>query len=271
MEIAQGLRRALERNEFQLFYQPQADLSGRIRGFEALLRWQHPSRGLLTPDEFIGIAEETGLIVPIGTWVIDEACRQASRWNTGRAQPVKVAVNVSSLQFYFSDLAAIVRAALEKTAVRPEWLELELTESILIRDKANCATDLRQLRSLGITIAIDDFGTGYSCLSYLRQLPVDVLKIDRSFLTGIDSPSGAAVLEAITALAHSLQLRVVAEGVEGHPQMQAIRRLGVDLAQGFLIGRPEPAEAVMQMLESAWAADSPLARSYELNEMAAVV
>jgi diguanylate cyclase (GGDEF)-like protein len=271
MEIAQGLRRALQRNELRLFFQPQANLAGRIVGFEALLRWEHPNRGLLTPADFIGTAEETGLIVPIGTWVIEEACRQASRWNEGREKPLKVAVNVSSLQFYFSDLAEVVASALEKTGLPPECLELELTESILVRDTANCATDLKRLRSLGITIAIDDFGTGYSCLSYLQQLPVDVVKVDRSFLADLNSRSGAAVLEAITALAHSLCLQVIAEGVERDDQMHALREFGVDLVQGYLIGVPEPAGVVTKMISSGGPADSSFAGADKTDEMAGVL
>jgi EAL domain-containing protein (putative c-di-GMP-specific phosphodiesterase class I) len=272
MHIAQGLRRALQRNELCLFYQPQADLTGCVVGFEALLRWNHPERGLLAPADFIGTAEETGLIVPIGTWVIEEACRQAARWNIGRPDaPLKMAVNVSSLQFYFSDLEVVVASALAKTGLPPECLELELTESILVRDPANCATDLKRLRSLGVTIAIDDFGTGYSCLSYLQQLPVDVVKVDRSFLADLDSRSGAAVLEAVTALAHSLGLRVVAEGVEREDQMNALRQFSVDLVQGYLIGIPQAADEVTRMIGSGRPADPAPARTDEAHEVTGVL
>lgn len=271
LDIAQGLRGALERNEFQLHYQPQVDLHGRLHGFEALLRWQHPVRGLLNPGEFIPIAEETGLIVPIGSWVIEEACRQSALWNRHRSRPLKVAVNVSSLQFYFSDLSAVVRNALEKSGVRPECLEIELTESILVHDKASCATDLRQLRALGITIAIDDFGTGYSCLSYLQRLPVDVVKIDRSFLSDLGSPSGTAVLNAIAALAHGLGLLVVVEGVEHPDQMHAVRRFDIDLVQGFLLGKPQPAESITLALHSDGPADAAFAASHETYEVPGIL
>ena len=244
MELANGLRRALERNELELHYQPQVDLDGRLCGLEALLRWTHPTRGLLAPAHFIDIAEETGLIVPIGTWVIEEACRQCRKWNTRRQVPLKIAVNVSALQFYFSDLVEVVRAALQKTGLPPSCLELEITESLVVRDARKCAAELDQLRTLGVTIAIDDFGTGYSCLSYLRRLPVDVLKIDRSFLEDVESQSASAVLQAITVLAHSLGLNVVAEGIERKEQIPVLRRLGIDLAQGYYLGRPKPVNEI---------------------------
>ena len=244
MELANGLRRALERNELALHYQPQVDLDGRLKGLEALLRWQHPTRGMLYPGHFIDIAEETGLIVPIGTWVIEEACRQCQAWNLRHNEPLKMAVNVSALQFYFSDLVEVVRAALRKTGLPPNCLELEITESLVVRDARKCAAELDELRTLGVTIAIDDFGTGYSCLSYLRRLPVDVLKIDRSFLEDVESHSAAAVLQAITVLAHSLGLNVVAEGIERKEQIPVLRELGVDLAQGYYLGRPKPAREI---------------------------
>ena len=244
MELANGLRRALERNELELHYQPQVDLDGRLRGLEALLRWQHPSRGMLAPGHFIDIAEETGLIVPIGTWVIEEACRQCRDWNSRRQELLKVAVNVSALQFYFSDLVDVVRNALQKTGLPPSCLELEITESLVVRDARKCAAELDELRGLGVTIAIDDFGTGYSCLSYLRRLPVDVLKIDRSFLEDVESQSASAVLQAITVLAHSLGLNVVAEGIERKEQIPVLKQLGIDLAQGYYLGRPKPAREI---------------------------
>jgi diguanylate cyclase (GGDEF)-like protein/PAS domain S-box-containing protein len=248
MEVANSLRRALERNEFELHYQPQVDLDGNIRAFEALVRWKHPTRGLLYPGHFISIAEDTGLIVPIGSWVIEEACRQCAEWNANRSSPLKVAVNVSALQFYFSDLVEVVRTALVRTGLEPWCLELEVTESLVMKDAQQSAQALDSLRELGVTIAIDDFGTGYSSLSYLRRLPVDLLKIDRSFLENIDSRSASAIVEAITALAHALGLRVIAEGIEKHDQMSALRRLGVDLAQGYLIGYPLPAERIEELV-----------------------
>ena len=251
MEIANGLRRALERDEFELYYQPQVDLDGSLKGLEALLRWAHPTRGLLAPGQFIDIAEETGLIVPIGSWVLETACRQCREWNAGRHPPLKIAVNVSALQFYFSDLVDVVRAALQKTGLPPSCLELEITETLVVRDARKCAAELDQLRRLGVTIAIDDFGTGYSCLSYLRRLPVDVLKIDRSFLDDVESQSASAVLQAITVLAHSLGLNVVAEGIERKEQIPILRRLGIDLAQGYYLCRPKPAEEIRRLYQLA--------------------
>lgn len=244
VEIGNHLRRAIERNELELHFQPQIEIGGRLRGFEALVRWRHPTRGLLAPGHFIDTAEATGLIVPIGAWVLQEACKRCAEWNNGRARPLIVAVNVSALQFYFSDLPDVVQKALESSGLPPQCLELELTESLVMRDAQQSARELEKLRSLGVTIAIDDFGTGYSSLSYLQRLPVDLLKIDRSFLEHIDSKSASAVVHAITDLAHALGLRVVAEGIEKDHQFEALRHLGVDLAQGYLIGRPAPAHMV---------------------------
>jgi predicted signal transduction protein with EAL and GGDEF domain len=249
VELISSLRRAVARNEFELHFQPQSDLEGNLRGFEALLRWNHPSKGLLYPGHFIGIAEETGLVVAMGAWVLREACRRGAEWNRIWPEPLIIAVNVSALQFYFSDLTEVVKGALRDSGLDPTCLELELTESLLMKDAKQSSIELEKLRALGVTIAIDDFGTGYSSLSYLQRLPVDLLKIDRSFLEQIDSQPASAVIQAITALAHALGLRVVAEGVEKQHQMRAIRHLGVDLMQGYLIGRPVPAQAINRLLE----------------------
>lgn len=240
LETETSLRRALQNGELELYYQPQVDLQGNLKGMEALLRWQHPKRGLVGPTEFIPIAEETGLIVPIGSWVIREACRQCAEWRRGGHRNLKVAVNVSMLQFYFSDLFEIVRNALSACDMSPEFLELELTESLLMRNSEESTRELQRLRALGVTVAIDDFGTGYSSLSYLQKLPVDVLKIDKSFLQGVGEVSTCALIQAITSVAHSLGLRVAAEGVENELQLDSIRAIGVDIAQGFLFGRPMP-------------------------------
>jgi len=220
---------------------------------EALLRWEHPERGLVAPAEFIPIAEETGLIVPIGSWVIREASRQCAEWHRAGYANLKVAVNVSALQFYFSDLLEIVRSALTSCDLRPESLELELTESLIMRNSDDSSKELQRLRSLGVTVAIDDFGTGYSSLSYLKKLPVDLLKIDRSFLQDVDVVSTCALIQAITALAHSMGLRVAAEGIETQLQFDSIRRIGVDLAQGYLFGKPMPIEMATGYLETAYA------------------
>jgi diguanylate cyclase (GGDEF)-like protein len=245
LEMETSLRRALQNGELQLFYQPQVDLDGQLLGMEALLRWHHPKRGTVSPAEFIPIAEETGLIVPIGSWVIREACRQCAEWQK-QGLDIKVAVNVSALQFYFSDLLDIVRTALSTYNLKPESLELELTESLIMRNAEDSTEELQNLRGLGVSVAIDDFGTGYSSLSYLQKLPVDLLKIDKSFIQEIDVASTCALIQAITQVAHSLGLRVAAEGVETASQLQAIRRIGVDIAQGYLFGAPMPADAAMQ-------------------------
>jgi diguanylate cyclase (GGDEF)-like protein len=238
LEIETDLRRAMQNGELQLFYQPQVDLNSCLVGMEALLRWHHPRRGLLLPDKFIQIAEETGLIVPIGEWVIAEACRQCAEWNRDLKNPTKIAVNISALQLYFSDLPEIVAVSLKGSGLPASCFEIELTESAVMRNADESIKALQKLRSLGVTVAIDDFGTGYSSLSYLQKLPVDLLKIDKSFLQHINGETTAAVVQAITVLGHSLGLRVVAEGVETADQMDRIRRLGVDVAQGYLIGAP---------------------------------
>jgi diguanylate cyclase (GGDEF)-like protein len=249
LSMETSLRRALQNRELELYYQPQVKLDGQLLGMEALIRWNHPKRGLVSPAEFIPIAEETGLIVPIGSWVIREACRQSAAWQT-QGLNIKVAVNVSALQFYFSGLVEIVRTALAVYNLKPEWLELELTESLIMRNAEDSRRELQRLRELGVSVAIDDFGTGYSSLSYLQKLPVDLLKIDRSFLQEIDVSSTCALIQAITQVAHSLGLRVAAEGVETHSQLQAVRRIGVDLAQGFLFGKPMPRQSAVQYMKT---------------------
>ena len=239
------LRHAIPGGELRLHYQPQVDPNRMVIGMEALLRWQHPTRGLLPPSEFIPIAEETGAIVPIGSWVLREACRQCAEWHRSLGIPIKVAVNVSPLQLYFCDLPELVRAILAETGLPPAALEIELTETAVMRNPEESPATLERLRQLGVTVAIDDFGTGYSSLSYLQKLPADVLKIDRSFLQQIHLPSSAAVVKAITMLAHNLGLRVAAEGIETDSQLDRVREFGIDIAQGFLIGRPMLPEAVV--------------------------
>jgi diguanylate cyclase (GGDEF)-like protein len=248
LRTVRDLRLAFGKNELQLFYQPQVDMNQRLVGMEALIRWNHPTRGILAPGQFIDVAEETGLIVPMGEWVIREACRQCAEWNRSLRVPLKVAVNVSALQLYFSDLTEIVASSLAETGLAPNCFEIELTESAVMRNVDESARTLQKLRDLGVTIAIDDFGTGYSSLSYLQKLPVDLLKIDRSFLQHIQADTTTAVVQAITALGHSLGLRVVAEGVETKEQMDQIRGIGVDLAQGYLIARPMPSDCVVDWM-----------------------
>ncbi|MFZ5555513.1 MAG: EAL domain-containing protein [Pseudomonadota bacterium] len=244
------LRRALERDEFILHYQPLvAAADGRIVGFEALVRWQDPESGMVPPDRFIPVAEERGLIVPIGTWVLRAACAQMRQWQASGLPAVPIAVNLSALQFQRSDFVHTVRRALEESGLDPGLLELELTESIIMRGAEGAIDTLNRLRELGIHLSIDDFGTGYSSLNYLRRFPLDKLKIDKSFVRDMmDNVSAANIVTAIIGLARSLKLEVIAEGVETPAQCRALRRLGCGQLQGYLFGRPQPAEAARAVL-----------------------
>ncbi|VTS00819.1 sensor domain-containing protein [Tuwongella immobilis] len=239
------LRRALERQEFTLLFQPQVDLvRGELIAAESLLRWQHPVRGLIGPGAFLTVAEESGLILPIGEWVLRAACRQARAWLDANC-PIRVAVNISVAQFQRSDLAVLVASILQETQLPPEYLELELTESLLLPDVPESERLIAALSKLGVKLAIDDFGTGYSSLSYLRRLPVDRLKIDRSFVSGLpDNPRDATLVRAITGLGHDLHLRVIAEGIETAEQCRFLRSCGCDEGQGFWFGRPLEAEKI---------------------------
>ena len=238
-QLEADLRKALQGNEFQLHYQPLIDVSsGRISGCEALLRWQHPQRGLVMPADFIPLAEETGLIVAIGAWVIRQACWQAVTW----PDDIRVAVNLSAVQFRSPGLLAVIRAALAETGLDARRLEVEVTESVLISEKETAEAILGALRLLGVRTALDDFGTGYSSLSYLRQMPFDKIKIDRSFINDLmTQPDCAAIVHALIGLAGSLRMSITAEGVETHEQLTHLREKGCGEAQGFLIGRPGPA------------------------------
>ncbi len=243
LRIESALRSALERQEFVLHYQPQLDLAGgAIVGVEALLRWQHPELGMVAPQRFIGLAEETGLIVPIGAWVMRTACAQARAWMDAGLGQLRVAVNLSARQFAQRDLVQSVAQVLADTGLPPHLLELELTESLFVDDVAQAVTLLHQLKALGVGLAIDDFGTGYSSLSYLRTFPIDVLKIDRSFVgqIAVDADQAAIVI-SIIALAHNLQLKVIAEGVETAGQRDFLRAHGCDEVQGYYFSRPVPA------------------------------
>jgi diguanylate cyclase (GGDEF)-like protein/PAS domain S-box-containing protein len=240
LELETRLRRALTLSEFRLKFQPQfAPFGTHPSRFEALIRWYPKGDRPVSPLKFIPIAEENGLIIPIGTWVLREACQQCADWQTGSLKGVGVAVNVSAPQFACPDFAAIVARTLESTGLPPHLLELELTESVFVHDvKASSAT-LTRLRNLGVTIALDDFGTGYSSLSYLQNLPIDALKIDRGFLIEAENrKQGAAVLRCVVELAHTLGLRVIGEGAETPAQLELLRSLGCDEIQGFLLGRP---------------------------------
>jgi predicted signal transduction protein with EAL and GGDEF domain/FixJ family two-component response regulator len=254
VKLEVGLRRALQNDELYLLYQPQLDVrSSEIVGVEALVRWRHAERGIVSPTEFIPLAEETGLIVPIGEWVLRTACQQARAWQKLSGRPVRMAVNLSAKQFKDENLSQIVLSALHDTGLDPRLLELELTEGTLMDDaKATLAT-LEQLRGIGVYLSIDDFGTGYSSMNYLKRFDVRALKIDRSFISGLPQDSeNAAITRAIIAMAHGLKMVVVAEGVETGEQLVLLEEYGCDLVQGFYLGRPAPAETVSGMLQSLW-------------------
>ena len=245
------LRRALERREFRLFYQPKVDaLSGRLLGAEALLRWQHPQRGLVGPGEFISVAESSGLIGALGAWVFSEACRQAKRWQAAGLIVPRVAVNVSGRQFADPNFVAKVQATLVASGLSAALIALELTESMVMRDPPQTVRALHQLKEIGVKLSIDDFGTGYSSLSYLKRFPLDELKIDRSFVDRIDAdPDNAAIVVAVIALARSLGLSTVAEGVETPLQLRFLQEKGCDEIQGYLFGKPMPAESFIRLLD----------------------
>lgn len=240
-----NLRRALERSEFLIYYQPKVDIaSGEPSGMEALIRWRRDDGQLIPPMDFIPIAEETGLIVPIGDWVLRTACAQTSVWTAQGLGPLKLSVNLAAVQFRQPGLVARIAEITEQTGLAPELLELELTESMLVEDTAASVATLSELNALGLSVSIDDFGTGYSSLSYLKRFPLDALKIDRSFVRDLATDTDdAAIVKATIALAHSLRLRVIAEGVETEAQLSFLRSLGCDEAQGYLYSPPVPAEA----------------------------
>ena len=250
LRIESALRKALERDEFVLHYQAQVDLaSGAIVGMEALIRWQHPELGMVAPSRFIGMAEETGLIVPIGAWVMRTACAQNKAWQEAGFGSLRIAVNLSARQFSDPDLLTSIAQALEQTGLPPANLEIELTESLFMSDVDLAVELLHGMKALGVTLSIDDFGTGYSSLSYLRRFPIDVLKIDRSFVTDIASEADdRAIVISIIALAHNLKLRVIAEGVETLGQLDFLRGHGCDEMQGFYFSRPLPADQFEQLL-----------------------
>jgi diguanylate cyclase (GGDEF)-like protein/PAS domain S-box-containing protein len=252
LDLDLDLRRAMQRQEFTVYYQPKVLLAtGEIMGVEALVRWQHPQRGLVPPSEFIPFAEETGLIVPLGRWVVREACRQVRAWNLRRVAraPLLVSVNLSARQFQHPDLLDDVSLALAESDLAPSCLALEITESAMIGDADEALRKLRALKALGVLIGIDDFGTGYSSLAYLKRFPVDVLKIDRSFVGGLGAdPDDTAIVAATINLGHALGLRVVGEGVETAAQLMQLRNLGCDVAQGYYFARPQAAEAVGELL-----------------------
>jgi len=236
------LRRGLAHQEFVLFYQPQVNPQGEIIGVEALVRWQHATRGLVPPMEFIPLAEESKLILPLGQWVMEDACAQIRKWAANTlTEPWTIAVNVSALQFTQTDFVEKVESALQSTGANPDRLKLELTESMLVRDVSAVIAKMKQIKALGVSFSLDDFGTGYSSLSYLKLLPIDQLKIDQSFVRDLmTDPNDAAIAHAVIALGHSLGLKVIAEGVETPAQRDMLANLHCDAFQGYLFGKPVP-------------------------------
>ncbi len=249
--IETSLRQALERREFLLYYQPQVDLATwQIVGIEALIRWNHPTMGLVSPAKFIPLAEETGLIIPIGEWVLRTACSQNKAWQSAGFPPIRVSVNVSGFQFQQPDLIDRLRRVLDDSDLAPHFLEMELTESILMKNEEKMIATIGTLHEMGVNISIDDFGTGYSSLSYLKRFAINNLKIDQSFVRDITtSPDDAAIVAAIITLAHSLKLKVIAEAVETDDQLESLRTLQCDYMQGYLYSRPVPAEEMTKLLK----------------------
>jgi diguanylate cyclase len=264
-QLERDLRLALERHELELAYQPIVDLkSGQTIKAEALLRWRHPTRGMVSPATFIPIAESSGLIVPLGKWILHEACTQAKIWNQPGRQTIRIAVNISAVQLGHPEFLNMVAQTLAKTGLPAKLLELELTEGTVLRDVSEVQRTLGELRELGISLAIDDFGTGYSSLSYLRDLPIQTIKIDRSFVKDLGTPRfgpqfALALIEAILSIARTLDLEVVAEGIEEESQLVVLRSLGCGSGQGYLFARPEPGQALEHRLQNATSGVSAMA------------
>jgi len=246
LSMENAMRRGLGNDEFEVYYQPKIELaSNRAVCLEALVRWHHPEMGLVSPADFIPLAEETGLIVPLGEWVLHTVCAQIKNRQVAGLDPLRIAVNLSACQFRQTMLRQQVRRILDNTGVAPEWLELELTESVIMDDIQTSSTILRELKSMGVGISMDDFGTGYSSLSLLKRLPLDTLKIDRSFVRDITTDADdAAIVDAVISLAHSLRLRVIAEGVETGEQLDFLNSRGCDEVQGYLFSRPLPVAGI---------------------------
>ena len=250
LQLEHHLRKAIEERQLSVFYQPKLCLAtGRLNAAEALVRWEHPQWGMVPPCDFIGLAEETGLIVPLGEFVLREACWQACEWQRQGLASIRVSVNLSVHQLRQGKLVSLVRQVLEETGLDPQYLELELTESQLLDSVEHIIATFQQLRDLGVKLAIDDFGTGYSSLSYLKRIPVDYVKIDQTFIRGLgQGREDAAITRAIIAMAHGLALKVVAEGVEDQQQLDFLRAERCDEVQGYLISRPMQADGLAELL-----------------------
>ena len=250
VEMQARLRRALRNHEFRLHYQPQLSLSERrIIGMEALIRWRDEQGGNIAPAAFIPVAEMSGLVIPIGQWVLEEACRQAVAWRRAGLPALLVCVNLSAVQFARGDLVETVAATLAKTGLEASHLDLEVTESVLMQDIRETSRQLKELKALGVSVSLDDFGTGYSSLSYLEELPIDNLKIDRRFVQRMNGADNTRTLvESIVGLAHGLGMRAVAEGVETRVQLQHLKAMGCDRAQSFMLGGPAPALSIQALL-----------------------
>jgi diguanylate cyclase (GGDEF)-like protein len=252
LALETSLRRAIQNEEFLIHYQPRVSVDSlEITGVEALVRWRHPQLGLISPAEFIPLAEDTGLIVPIGEWVLKHACSQNKSWQDQGFAPIQMAVNICARQFHDQDLAQTVIRILDDTNLEPQHLELELTESSIMQNAEFAASVLSSLKAMGVNISIDDFGTGYSSLASLKRLPIDALKIDKSFvMDATTDPDDASLVMAIITLAHNLRLKVIAEGVETEEQLRFLHLLRCDEIQGFLFSKPLPAEALVSLLDS---------------------
>jgi diguanylate cyclase (GGDEF)-like protein len=250
LRLETELRRSVTDNDFVLHYQPLIDLDTlRVVGVEALIRWEHPTRGLLAPAEFIDVAEDTGLIVPIGRWVLEQATRDAAKWQPPSGAPLSIAVNLSPRQLHDPNLVQSVADALRTTGLSPDTLIIEITENLLLKDAELARSRLAALRALGVKVAVDDFGTGYSSLAYLDRYPVDILKIDRSFVDPLGgSAKSAALVRSIIDMATALEIDAIAEGVEDEHQLATLQSLGCHLAQGFFFARPRPAAEILGLL-----------------------
>jgi len=250
IQLESQLHKALEREEMLLYYQPKIELkTNRIVAVEALIRWEHPELGLVSPGKFIPIAEESDLICDLGSWTLQEACQQNKKWQDAKLSPITVAVNLSARQFRESNLVALVEKVLEQTNLEGQWLDLEVTESLLLDNMEESIATLNHLREMNVGIDLDDFGTGYSSFSYLRTLPLSSLKIDRSFVkAGTAWDKNAAIVEAIIALAHKLDLVAIAEGIETIEQLNFIKTCGCDIGQGYYWSRPLPREEITEKL-----------------------